>query len=61
MIWHSQVELGRVKSFRGTQLDSDSLTGARQRFTKEDLSELLNEKIEELMDQVFISNSYFLV
>jgi len=48
-----EVELGRVNTFRGVALDSDSLTGGRmQRFRKADLAALLNDKIEELMDQV---------
>ncbi len=48
-----EVELGRVQTFRGDLLDSDSLTGGRpQRFKKQDLIELLNDKIEEFMDKV---------
>ena len=42
-----------MQTFRGAALDSASLTGGRvQRFAKQDLVELLNDKIEELMDSV---------
>jgi hypothetical protein len=42
-----------VSTFRGMYLDSDSLTGGRsQRFKKQELLELLNDKVEELMDSV---------